>query len=112
MARTVQEAEVVVSVQLGVRHARSRGGRGKVGAPVRLALARPGRRIAPVGLRATRQTRAGTTGERGLQLGPRHVRIAPPHAGDSTRTDVRIFELSRSCPQPGPRAQAESGTPP
>ena len=91
MARAVQEAEVGVAVQLGVRDAGALIGRGRVGGPVRLPLARPGRRVAPVGLGSARQARAGAAGERGLQLGPRHVRIAPPHARDSTRTNVRVI---------------------
>ena len=63
VTRTVQEAEVGVAVQLGVRDARARGGRRRAGGPVRLPLARPGRRVAPVGLGArqahTRRTRPG-----------------------------------------------------
>ena len=98
VARAVQEAEVGVAVQLGVRDAGALIDRGRVGGPVRLPLARPGRRVAPVCLRPARQTRARAAGERGLQLGPRHVRITPPHADDSTRTGVRAVLFRCAAP--------------
>ena len=95
VARTVQEAEVGVAVQLGVRDARARWARDGSAARYGSRLRDQAGESPPSASGAARQTRARAAGERGLQLGPRHVRVAPPHARDSTRTNVRIRSIER-----------------
>ena len=93
MRSTVEEREVGVAVQLGVRHRRRVGTQQRLGEiglgrwQVRLALAAPRRAIAArVPRRRTRGATVfaarpvgGAVGERCFQLPPRHVRVVEPH---------------------------------
>ena len=89
MAGAVEEAEVGVAVQLGVGGGRAGGG--QLGRGVRLALARPGRTVAAVGLRPSGEARAVARAprQRPLQVGPRYVRVAPAH---SLRLVEHVFD--------------------
>ena len=80
MGRTVEEAEVGMTVQLGVGRSRDApfDRRGLVGPP----LAGPGRAVTTIAFGPGRSggAAARTGRQPALQLTPRHVRIAPPHA--------------------------------
>jgi hypothetical protein len=85
VARAVEEAEVGVRVQLGVRRLPRPSGRA---GDVRRSLARPGRRVLGARRRGGRWRIGHPVGEPPLELRPAHRRVVPSH-DDEYRTPVR-----------------------